>query len=276
MMEQVFCPYPSENTVVPARPGRQTLEPKRDRTHQPEGAFDLVPRFQQPLPGTTLPQSQQLQAARLLATADAILSQRRIQFPPRGLCYAMQLHTVVHTIRNHTRHRPRYFGQQDSGDRGLRFVHGSHYVRQNRVSPVDYRMHLIALTEPARRSTAPCIRVFATTTHRQGASIEGGIATHSTQMIDAPLVQCVRSLLQFGTMPATRHRTRVRQTGRTQVFRPVLRLARLHHRPILERRPQHYSENIPVVVATMPRSSFDKRQQFLYHAPHLAFHGLPP
>ena len=145
MMEQVFRPYPSENTVVPARPGRQTLEPKRDRTHQPEGAFDLVPGFHQTLPGTALPQSKQLQATRLLATSYAILSQRRIQFPPRSRRNAMQPHTVVHAIRNHTRYRCWYLGQQYSSDRGLCFVHGPHDVGQDRVSPVDDRMHLIAL-----------------------------------------------------------------------------------------------------------------------------------
>jgi len=276
MMEQVFRPYPSENTVVPARPGRQTLEPKRDRTHQPEGAFDLVPGFHQPLPGTALPQSQQLQATRLLATPYAILSQRRIQFPPRSLRNAMQPHTVVHAIRNHTRYRCWYLGQQYSSDRGLRFVHGPHDVGQDRVSPVDDRMHLIALTEPTRCSTAPRIRILATATHWQRASVKGGIATHRPQMIDAQIVQCVRNLLQFGTMPATRYRTRVRQTGRTRAFRPVLRLARPHHRSILERCSQHHPENIPVAVATSRRPPFDKRQQLLDHAPHLAFHGLPP
>ncbi len=118
-MEQVFGPYPSENTVLPARPGRHTLEPKRDRTHQPQAAFDLVPGFQQPLPGGTLPQAQQLQATRLLPSPYAILSQRRLQFPPRGLRNPMQQHTVVHTLRNHTRHRRRYFGQKGSGNCGL-------------------------------------------------------------------------------------------------------------------------------------------------------------
>lgn len=240
VVQQEFKTHPIGDAVKSADPVWKSLESEAEIAKQCELALNLVARQSDPRPDGFGHQAFESQASRMGARTGVVPDQGRVKFDRPTLQTLMQGFAVVIAIGENSSGISFQTGKQMNCRNTFVDVERRDLEPQHHALTIEHSMELVSPAPMPMRVAVASIGIFAEIVDHQRHSVDDARAPRfpSSQTLKDLRVAPPEQILDSCLASPPGNRAGMRQSRQPTCRRPVLRLARPTHRPIVQNMPR--------------------------------------